>query len=227
MPTLQGYTQTFPGGTLDVYTTPFPIAVGTQARDSFGNVFVFCDNAAQTFYSGQWVTINQENNRATVLTTSGRGPVGVVMQGSPTAVTDAGSRGHWVQVYGRVLAQIGGSVVSPSDAANGPTTDADTLQNTFLLPTSATTPAGVAYYTSNVAGVSSGQQNVIIGVTVAIGAAPADVSGHAGQGGVQSRESTPAVTAVTSAASFVGSSIYVFLNWPHIMQRPADSGAAT
>ena len=227
MPTLQGFTQAFPGGTSDVYTTPFPISTGTKARDSLGNEFVFCDNAAQTFYGGTWVTINDENFRATLLTTTGRGKVGVVMQGSPTAVTDAGSRGHWVQIYGRVLAQIGGSVVSPSDAANGPTTDSDTLQNTFLLPTSATTPAGVAYYTSNVSGVSSGQQNVIHGVTVAIGASPADVSGHAGQGGVQSRESTPAVTAVTSAASFNGNSIYVFLNYPYIEQRPADSGAAT
>lgn len=214
MPTLQGPTLAFPGGTSEVYTTPFPIAAGTRARDSKGNEFIFCDNAAETFRAGSWVTINYENFRATLLTTTGRGPVGVVMKGSATTVTDAGSRGHWVQIYGRVLAQIGGSVVSPSDAANGPTTGSDSAATVFTLPTSATTPTGVAYPTS--AACQNQRSLTIAGVTVAIGASVADVSGHAGQGGVESRESTPAVTAVTSAASFVGTAIYVFLNYPHI-----------
>lgn len=218
---LTGWAQAFPGGTSEQYTTPFPIALGTRARDMDGNEFVLC-GAAATLYSGQVVTINDENWRATALTTTGRGKVGVVMQGT-TAVTDAGSRAIWVQVYGRVLMQVGGSVVSPSDAANGPTTANDSTATVFALPTSATTPAGVPYPVSDVSTAAIR----IDGITVATGASVADVSGHAGQGGVQKRETTPAVTAVTSAASFIGSSIYVFLNYPTIVMHGADGNAAT
>ena len=116
MPGLTGYAQSFPGGTSETWTTPYPIAPGTQARDSKGNEFVFVSRAALS-YSGQLMTINDETWAATAITTSGRGKVGVNMQGGAAAT------GGWLQVYGRVLMQVGGSVVSPSDAANGPTTD--------------------------------------------------------------------------------------------------------
>lgn len=224
MPTLQGFPMAFPGGTSQYWTTPYPIALGQRARDTAGNEFIFVD-VVTGVYPGCVVSLNDETWRATALGVAGAvaagTKVGVVMPPLDTSAPTDG-RGIWVQVYGRVLMQVGGSVVSPSDAANGPTTNSSELATVFQLPTSQTTPSGVPFPASGVSHSSDVVDYVLRGIRVATGASPADVSGHAGQGGVVARESTPAVTAVTSAGSYIGSSIYVFLNYPEIEARPGN-----
>ena len=221
MPTLTGHAQSFAGGTSQYWTTPYPMALGTKARDSLGNEFVYVD-AITGVYPGCFVSLNDETWRATALGVAGAvrsgTKIGVVMPALDTSAPTDG-RAFWAQIYGRVLIQVGGSVVSPSDAANGPTTLTSEIATVFMLPTSQTTPSGVAFPASGVSHSSDLVDYVLRGVRVATGASPADVSGHAGQGGVITRESTPAVTAVTSAGSFIGSSIYVFLNYPEIEAR--------
>lgn len=224
MPPLQGFTHTFAGGTSQYHTTPYPMALGTRARDSAGNEFVFVD-VVTGVYPGCVVSLNDETWRATALGVAGAvadgTKIGVVMPALDTSAPTDG-RALWVQIYGRVLMQVGSTSVSPSDAANGPTTNTSELQTVFLLATSQTTPSGVPFPASGVSHASDVVEYHLMGIRVATGASPADVSGHAGQGGVITRESTPAVTAVTSAGSFIGSSIYVFLNYPMIKARPGN-----
>ena len=54
---LQGTAQTFSGGVSDNYTTPFPMSLGTKARDSFGNEFVLCQTGAATTVAPEMVVV--------------------------------------------------------------------------------------------------------------------------------------------------------------------------
>jgi hypothetical protein len=101
-----------------------------------------------------------------------------------------------VQIYGRVLMQVGINAASPSDAAAGPTTLSTSAQTIFVVPTSVTSPAVLGYTSGN---VSTASGKVVIGIVVASDASPGDVS------------------ATTSATSHIGSEIAVFLNYPHIV----------
>jgi hypothetical protein len=88
--------------------------------------------------------------------------------------------------------------VSPSDAANGPTTLSTTAQTKFWLPTTATSDGieGVRWTSGN-ASTTSGFY--IDGMTVATDADPG------------------AVSATTYSSTHTGEEIAVFLNFPKIV----------
>jgi hypothetical protein len=165
----------------------YKLPLGTRIRLA-GSEYVLCDFSA-TMYSRQPCTIDEGTWLATPIATTGRGRIGVVAE--PEGGTS--DQWGWVQIYGRCLMQIGMSGVSPSDAANGPTTLSTSVQTRFALPTSLTTPAALGW----VSDPSSGGY-IVQGMWVATDASPGDVS------------------AVTSAASHTGSQIAVFLNYPSL-----------
>lgn len=185
-------------GTLaDVFTTPYPHELGSRRRDAAGNEYVFVDFTS-TVYSRQPVEIASDFTAAPVGTT-GRGNIGIVADLSNSATSD---NAGWVQIYGRCFVQLGMSGVSPSDAANGPTTLSTSAQTKFMLATSQTSPVGIGW-TSD----PSTNGYWIAGMVVASDASPGDVS------------------AVTSATSHTGAQIAVFLNYPRIQYT--DLGGAT
>lgn len=190
MANLTGYPGAAPHPTSEVATTPYPIQRGTRMRDSAGNEYVYCDFTSSV-YAELPVAIASDFT-AGALGTSGRGPVGVAC-GAGTS-DEAG----WVQVYGRAFIQLGMGGVSPSDAANGPTTLSNSLATVFVLATTQSTPIGVGWVSGAAAAATSALQYVIDGVTVASDASPGDVS------------------ATTSATSHTGGRIAVFLNYPYI-----------
>lgn len=177
-------------GTLPEYALP----LGARKRDAQGNEYILC-NFDSSLYGRQPVTIS-EAFVAAALSTSGRGRVGVVAEAGGGTSDQWG----WVQVYGACLMQIGMSGVSPSDAANGPTTLSTSAQTRFVLATSLSTPAAIGWTS-----VTSTEQYRVVGISVASDASPGDVS------------------AVTSAASHTGSQIKVFLNFPFIEYHRADT----
>lgn len=187
-PTLTG------GATSEVHATSVaPFGKGQRARDAQGNEYVYVEYTG-TVYGGMPVQINSDYTAA-ALAVTGRGALGVV-QGAATS-NDSG----WVQIYGRTLVQIGMGGVSPSDAANGPTTlETVAAQNFFVLPTTLSTPVGLGWV-SGEAGLTSNYDYVIDGLWVAHDASPGDVS------------------AVTSATSHTGSQIAVWLNFPTITMQ--------
>jgi hypothetical protein len=181
-----------PHPTSEVATTPYPLAVGAVARDSAGNVYVYCDFTGSVF-GGTPVQISSSFT-AEKIGITGRGAFGVAC-GAATS-DNAG----WVQVYGEATVQLLGATagVSPSDAANGPTTLSTTAQTKFWLPTTATStgPEGVRW-TSGSTSTTSGFY--IDGMTVSTNA---DLT---------------AVSAVTAATSHTGEQVKVFLNFPKIV----------
>lgn len=179
-------------GTSDVATTPFPHPVGTRMRDVAGNEYVYCDFTG-TVFSGTPVQISSSFT-AEKIGITGRGAFGVACT---TATSD---NGGWVQIYGEATIQLLGATagVSPSDAANGPTTLSTTAQTKFWLPTTATStgPEGVRWTSGNISTTSG---FYIEGLTVSTNA---DLA---------------AVTAVTAATSHTGEQVKVFLNFPRIV----------
>lgn len=186
MGNLTGFASGFPFPTSEVVTAPAPIQVGTRARDNNGSEFVFV-NYTSTVYSRQPVAISSDFSAAAIGATH-RGPIGVA-QGGGTS-----DNFGWVQVYGRTLMQIGMSGVSPSDAANGPTTLSTSAATLFKLQTSATSPTAIGWTSE----ASAFEGYVVDGLIVATDASPGDVS------------------ATTSATSHTGSEIAVFLNYPSV-----------
>jgi hypothetical protein len=181
-----------PGATTEVHTTPFPIAVGTVRKDSTGAAYVYCDFTGSV-YGGTPVAITSSFTAQAVGVT-GRGAFGVACTGATS------DNGGWVQIYGEATIQLLGATaeVSPSDAANGPTTLSTTAQTKFWLPTTATStgPEGIRWTSGN-ASTTSGFY--IDGMTVSTNA---DLT---------------AVSAVTAATSHTGSQVKVFLNFPKIV----------
>jgi hypothetical protein len=173
-----------------ISTSVAPHTRGDRMRDRVGNEYVWVDFTS-TVSAEQPVQINSDYT-AGALDVTGRGAVGVA-QGAGTS-----NESGWVQVYGRSLVQIGKSGVSPSDAANGPTT-VQTVAGIikFVLGTSATSPNGVGMVTG-AAGLTSDADFIIEGMFVATDASPGDVS------------------SVTSATSHTGNHVAVFLNYPFI-----------
>lgn len=169
---------------------PIPFKKGQRMRDVDGNEYLFVEFSG-TVYGRQPVIISDDNTAAAVGTTA-RGRVGVAVSGA--GASDYG----WVQIYGRAIMQIGGTGVSPSDAANGPTTlHAVATISRFVLPTSQTSPAGLLCV-SGAAGLTSDYDYQIRGLWVASDASPADVSG------------------TTAATSHTGGEIAVWLNFPEV-----------
>jgi hypothetical protein len=181
-----------PGATSEVHTTPFPIAVGTVRRDATGGAYVYCDFTG-TVFGGTPVQISSSFTAEEVGTT-GRGAFGVACTGATS------DNGGWVQIYGEATIQLLGATagVSPSDAANGPTTLSTTAQTKFWLPTTATStgPEGIRWTSGNTSTTSG---FYIEGMTVSTNA---DLT---------------AVTAVTAATSHTGEQVKVFLNFPRIV----------
>lgn len=178
-------------------TSPPSLPLGARMRDGQGNEYLFVDFVGSVF-GGTPVEIFDDNT-AQQLGTTGRGRVGVAC-GAATS-NDFG----WVQIYGRALVQLGMSGVSPSDAANGPTTLQTSLQTIFVLGTSLTSPNGVGWVSGAAAAMTTDTHYVIEGMHVASDASPGDVS------------------AVTSATSHSGGQIAVFLNYPYIRNQEVTS----
>lgn len=170
---------------------PYYLPLGTRVRDEQGNEYMLCDfNAA--VYNQQPVSI-AANFVADVLTATWRGMVGVVAE---TAACTSDNWG-WVQIFGRCLIMLGMSGVSPSDAANGPTTLSTSAQTKFILGTSLTTPNAIGWTTDSIQ-TSTGYY-FVEGITVAQDASVGDVS------------------AVTSQTAHTGNRIAVFLNYPRVL----------
>lgn len=167
----------------------YALPLGMHKKDALGNEYVMVDFTT-TVYPTQPVIINSDNT-ATALAVTGRGAMGVVAE---TGVSTSDTWG-WVQVYGRCFVMLGMAGVSPSDAANGPTTLSTSAQTLFVLGTSLSSPNGVGWVSDASAG---GGRFVIRGMKVAFDASPADVS------------------AVTSYVGHTGGQIAVFLNFPEI-----------
>jgi len=157
MGTLAGQVHSFGGNTSDLYTTPFPHALGTRARDANGNEYVLCTvGAATTLAPEMCVQIGSDFTIAAVGTNNRRASVGVIADltkaGLTSALTTATSSGQacWVQIYGRAFVQCStGADSSPSDAI---TTAQTTGQPHFRPPTSgATTPPGALLITTDCA----------------------------------------------------------------------------
>jgi hypothetical protein len=176
-----------------VATSVSPFKKGQRMSDADGNVYVWCDFAT-TVSAELPVQINSDFT-AQALGTTGRGAAGVAC-GAGTS-----DESGWVQIYGRALVQLGMSGVSPSDAANGPTTLQTSAQTVFILATSLTSPNGVGWVSGAAAALTSAVNYVIEGMFVATDASPGDVS------------------AVTSATSHTGNHIAVWLNFPYIRNQ--------
>lgn len=170
------------------------LPLGSRARDEQGNEYILCDFLT-TVYKTQPVAINS-NFQADVLGTSGRGNIGVVAE---TATCTSDNWG-WVQIFGRCQVMLGMSGVSPSDAANGPTTLSTSAQTRFMLATSLTSPNGIGWTSE-----TSTSGFLIDGMVVATDASVGDV------------------TAVTSQAAHTGNQIAVFLNYPKIYYNEGTS----
>lgn len=190
MPTLTGFLSAFPHSTSEVATTPYPLKPGARARDNDGNEYVYVDFTGSVY--GEQPVLIASDFTAAAVGTSGRGAIGI----ATTAATS--DNAGWVQIYGRAFVQLGMSGVSPSDAANGPTTLSDSLATVFVLATSLTSPNGIGWVSGAAAAATSSLQYVIDGMDVAHDASPGDVS------------------ATTSATSHTGNRIAVFLNYPRI-----------
>jgi hypothetical protein len=194
MAELTGFATGFPNGTSVVHTTPYPVKVGTRARGTDGSEYVYVDYTG-TFYTGMPCLINSDYTASVLTAGVGRGAIGVVC--SP----GTSDNGAWVQIYGRTVMQVGINGASPSDAANGPTTLGTSAATIFVVPTSITSPAVLGYTSGN---VSTGSPTMVIGMNVATDASPDEVS---------------LGLAVTSATSYIGAAIGVFLNYPYVIHQ--------
>ena len=111
MAQLTGSMAAFPSaGTSDVYTTPYPVSLGTRAFDTSGNEYVFLDYTG-TMYGGMLVFISKDGAWTANPYTTGLtgGPVGVIA--GPGTSDNAG----WVQIGGFAIVQcVGGSSLGTS-----------------------------------------------------------------------------------------------------------------
>lgn len=186
------------GGTSCVYTTPFPVALGTRARDTEGNEYMFCDFTGPVSQH-QPVVISSAWTAAAVSTT-GRGSVGIVQADVGTS-----DNGGWVLIYGRSMMMIVGTetAVSPSIDGNGPTTLSTSVPTVFMLSTSVTSPGAFAWVSGN---TSSTVGIFVEGMTVATDASVSD--------------SVTLVTFTTgTSGAHTGSQVAVFLNYPQLVSR--------
>ena len=214
MSTLQGGTQSFAGGTSDVYTTPYPHAPGTKARDSAGNEYVFCTTAGATSAPEMVVLIGADFSITPIGAAGGQGAIGVVVDYAKQGLTSARVSGYptgtglWVQIYGRAFIMYGGGGTSPS--AHLLTPVRTSLGYRFHVPTStASTPVGQVRATSdNVQTTLS--DYMIEGMWVATDATP-DASGAS----VLHPNGSTALGVTKVSATHSGSTVAVWLNYPY------------
>ena len=184
-----------PGGTSVVFTTPFPLRVGSRAKDNDGNEYVFCSFGNDV--NAKMVVQIDSAFDATIVGVAGRGALGVVC--ASNASSDSAG---WVQIYGKCTIMIvdagsGGTQPSPSDAAAGPTTLSTSAATRFIFGTSLTSPHSLTALNGTVSTTSG---IFAVGISVA-----------------QDADAT-AVTAVcnttATSARHTGAQISVFLNYP-------------
>ena len=123
----------FPGGTSVVFTTPYPLRLGSRARDVDGNEYIFLAYNTPVYKKAPVVIMSDFT--AQNISVAERGPIGIV------TTTGSSDNAGWVQIYGRCIMQVGVNVCSPSDDANGPTTLATSVPTRFMIPSSLTSPA--------------------------------------------------------------------------------------
>ena len=99
MANLTGFASGFPHGTSDVSTSPYPIQVGTRARDGSGNEYVYCAFTGSVF-TGVPVVISLDGTFTADPTAEARGMVGLA-----TAAGTSDNAG-WVQIYGYASMQF-------------------------------------------------------------------------------------------------------------------------
>jgi len=204
MATFQGPTNTFGGGVSDTFTTPFPHALGTKARDANGNEYVFCQTAGATAAPEMVVVIGADWGITPIGAVGAQGMIGVVPDYDRLGLTSARVSGYptatglWVQVYGRAFIMYGGGGVSPSESLL--TTVRTSLGYRFHIATStASTPVGQPRPTSGDGAETSLSDYLIWGMYVATDATPDASVGN--------------VTAVSATHS--GSSVAVWMNYPY------------
>ena len=214
MSTLQGDAQSFAGGTSDTWTTPFPHALGTKARDSAGNEFVFCSTGASTTVAPEMVVlINADWTVTPIGAAGGQGAIGVVVdyqkQGKTSALSAAyaASTAIWVQIYGRAYIMYGGGGTSPSEHVL--TTVRTSLGYRFHVATStASSPVGQPFATSD--NIQTTLSDYLIeGMTVATDATP-DASGAS----ILGPNNTTVLGVTKVSATHSGSTVAVWLNYP-------------
>ena len=227
----------FAGPTTESWTTPFPHALGTKARDKDGNEYLFCQAVTAVAGSGILVSITADHQIAPLLATSLLAArVGIAMQ------TLAAAAGGWVQVYGVAFVQGGGMGAGSTeltslagDFVSVSEGDAFTLYPRPQLVV--TTPTGTlglmagpqdSFMTSEIASLSSnthfGLINLIQGMYLLtqaqVSALPdrfitehwpnvtSPVSAVSATSG--------AVTLTTAATSHIGGEYVVYLNYPYL-----------
>lgn len=209
MGTLTGGVRSYGGNTSDLYTTPFPHALGTRARDSAGNEYILCSVGALASVAPEMaVQINSAYTITPVTTGGHRGPIGVVADldkaGNTSAGTSAVSSGQalWVQVYGRAFVQTGGGGLGDT-SANHPTTLLVSTETAFWPPTTViSTPVGQLVFSSDTQALTTLGHFYIYGMTVATDATVSDVSAVCNVCLTHGGHRTP-----------------VWLNYPHISRR--------
>ena len=194
-----------PGATSVVFTTPFPLQLGSRAKDSAGNEYVFC-SFSDNVDVGAPVVITSAFAAARPGTT-GRGSVGV------SAAYGTSANAGWVQIYGRAMMQIncadnGGTAPSPSDAANGPTTLSTSVPTRFKLSTSLVSPNALYWSSGN---VSTGSGIYVEGMFVAT-----DTSLGVSPGVSEVCNTTSGVIPIVR---HTGAQVAVFLNYPTLTHR--------
>ena len=226
MATLQGPTQTFGGGVSDVHTTPFPHALGTKARDSAGNEYIYVDYSAPA--SPEMLVTIDESFIASPFVTASWGRIGVVpdfgklgqSENTPTMPASyqwTSDNAGWVQIYGRAYIGTGTEDASASDEGGG-TTLHTSAACIFVPPTSVVTPTGTPNVVAGLALSTSGQQ-YIVGMWVATDASLGTVvSGIVG--------STAGSSNPTNVPSWhAGGRTPVFLNYPYVAAASNPSNA--
>ena len=212
MGTFQSMAPGYPGGTSDYYTTPYPVALGTEARDGAGNKFVFCNTGSVSTCAPEQCVMIRSDWSITPVVASGRGQVGVIADLTKSGNTSAPvspipiNTGVWVQIYGRAFVQVAGGGSSASDAMSSLLTSA-ALQ--FKIPTTlAASPPGQLAFTTDTQAMTTIASYYIVGMTLAFDASVGDVS---------------AITSVTQ--SHGGSRAAVWLNYPQIdaIQVPSST----
>lgn len=217
MSTLRGQAQSFPGATSDTYTTPFPVALGTKARDAAGNEYVFCQTGASTTVAPeQVVVIGSDWSVAPITVSAGAGPVGVVPDYPSLGLTSARvspypiNTGLWIQIYGRCHVQYA-TPTGVASSGGALTTVRTSLAYRFHVGTTIqTTPVGVPVATSD-----NGQVSVtdflIQGMFVATDATP-NASGVS----ILMADGSTALGVTLVSATHCGSNVAVWINYPYV-----------
>ena len=213
MANLQGATNSFAGGVSVVFTTPYPHAVGTKARDADGNEYVFVDFTSNA--APEMLVAISESFTASTLTTTSKGAIGVVPDFAklgqsantptmPASYQWTSDNAGWVQIYGRAYIGISGNDVSPSN--DGATTVDTSARIIFKRPSTVVTPLGTPNLASGGLPGTSGTV-VIVGMYVASDVTIADVSLMVGTSGAVC-DTVPSFHAPGRTA--------VWLNYPHL-----------